>query len=242
MILTLSPLLRAGAGATTLGPGPAAAANTNRSAEGEVPESPGSAHQERRSTRVPNAGRSSLDRIIIYRLGSLGDTVAALPCFHLIERSYPNAERVVLTNFPPSSKATPLEVILKPGAFIHSSIPYPLGLRSPKQIVELAKLVRGRQAHTLIYLAASRRVAAAWRDVAFFRMCGFDQIIGAPLSKDLQANRTDYAGNLEHESHRLARTLRALGEIDLEDRAWWDLRLTAQEHAAAQNQLGKMCE
>ena len=39
----------------------------------------------------------AIKKILIYRIGSLGDTIVALPCFHLIERLYPNAERVLLT-------------------------------------------------------------------------------------------------------------------------------------------------
>ncbi len=74
-------------------------------------------------------------RIVIYRLGSLGDTIAALPCFHLIERAYPDAERIVLTNVPVSSKAAPLEAVLKAGGFIHRSIPYPLGVRTQQDLL-----------------------------------------------------------------------------------------------------------
>jgi len=56
-----------------------------------------------------------VERVLIYRLGSLGDTVAALPCFHLIERAFPDAERLVLTNVPVSTKAAPLcEMAVKP--------------------------------------------------------------------------------------------------------------------------------
>ena len=48
---------------------------------------------------------SPVRKVLIYRLGSLGDTVVALPCFHLIERTFPGAERVLLTNFPVHAKA-----------------------------------------------------------------------------------------------------------------------------------------
>ena len=51
-------------------------------------------------------------RILIYRLGSLGDTVVALPCFRLIRSHYPEAEITVLTNIPVSGKAAPLKACL----------------------------------------------------------------------------------------------------------------------------------
>ena len=41
-------------------------------------------------------------RIAIYRLGSLGATMVAISCFHRVEQTWPDAERIVLTNFPVS--------------------------------------------------------------------------------------------------------------------------------------------
>jgi heptosyltransferase-3 len=179
-----------------------------------------------------------MDKIVIYRLGSLGDTVAALPCFHLIEQTFPDRERIVLTNVPVSSKAAPLEVILKDGGFIHGSIAYPLGLRDPAALGRLAGKLRRLGADTLVYLAESRGLTIAWRDIAYFKLCGFKRIVGAPITADLQKNRVDVAGELEHESHRLGRTLTKLGLIDFGDRAWWDLRLTKEEQMAADAALG----
>lgn len=169
------------------------------------------------------------DRVVIYRLGSLGDTIAALPCFHLIERAYPDAERLVLTNVPVSSKAAPLEVILRDGGFIHGAIPYPVGMRDPRALGRLGRTLRGLGTDTLIYLAAARGLNVARRDVAYFRLCGFRRIIGAPTTAALQANTVDPSGLLEQESKRLARTVARLGPVDLADRDWWDLRLTADE-------------
>jgi heptosyltransferase-3 len=181
--------------------------------------------------------RGRPERVIIYRLGSIGDAVVALPCFHLIESVYPNAERIALTNVPVSSKAAPLEAVLKDGGFIHGSIPYRVGLRSPLQLRRLAKELRDQEADTIIYLT-SRGGVSAWRDVAFFGMCGFKNIVGAPLDSDLQVDRVGKDGYLERESHRLARSLQTIGAIDLSDRSNWDLRLTEREHAAAAERLG----
>jgi len=177
---------------------------------------------------------------MIYRLGSLGDTVASLPCFHLIERAFPDAERLVLTNVPVSDNAAPLEVILREGGFIHGTVAYPVGLRDPRALVRLAQKLRRQGADTLVYLAASRGLATVWRDVAYFKFCGFHRIIGAPTTPDLQRNRVDAGGELERESHRLGRTLAELGPINFGGRAWWDLRLTDAEQAAGATALGSL--
>jgi heptosyltransferase-3 len=181
-----------------------------------------------------------MERVIIYRLGSLGDTVAALPCFHLVEQAFPNAERLVLTNVPVSRKAAPLEIILKDGGFIHGSIPYPIGLRDPRALRGLMHELRHQGADTLVYMAASRGLPAVWRDIAYFKLCGFRRIIGAPVTTDLQNNRIMSRGDLERESHRLGRTLAELGSINFDDRSWWDLRLTKAEENVSDTALGAL--
>lgn len=179
---------------------------------------------------------SSKRKVVIYRLGSLGDTIVALPCFHRIAQAMPQAERIVLTNFPVSSKAAPLEGILGGSGLIARTIDYPVGERSVSGLWALIKRLRALQADTMIYLTPPRGLLAAWRDVVFFRLCGFKLIIGAPLSADLQANRNSGGalGDVEPECERLARCLAGLGPINLQDRALWDLRLTESEREVAE--------
>jgi heptosyltransferase-3 len=179
-----------------------------------------------------------MNPVIIYRLGSMGDTVTALPCFHLIERAFPQQERLVLTNVPVASNAAPLELILKDGGFIHAAISYPVGVRDPLTLVRLMRELRGQRAEVLVYLTESRGLASTWRDVAYFRACGFRRIIGAPVTTDLQKNRVSENGDVERESHRLGRTLEELGTIDWTDRAWWDLRLSELEQKDGISALG----
>jgi heptosyltransferase-3 len=174
-------------------------------------------------------------RIVIYRLGSLGDTVVALPCFHKVAQVWPDAERIVLTNFPVSSKAAPLEVILREGGLIHAAIAYPVGTRSIHELWNLARHLRGLHADVLVYLTPARGLLNAYRDWSFFKLCGFKSIVGTPLTNDLQRCRqigTDTAGDVrvvERESDRLARCLNELGYIDLDGLDAWDLRLSERE-------------
>jgi heptosyltransferase-3 len=174
-------------------------------------------------------------RIVIYRLGSLGDTVMALPCFHKVAQIWPEAERIVLTNFPVSSKAAPLEVILREGGLIHEAIAYPVGTRSVGELWRLVRVLRDLHADVLVYLTPARGLINAFRDWLFFKLCGFKEIIGVPLSDDLQTCRrvgADASGVLkveERECERLARCLLALGPINLDDPEMWDLRLTDRE-------------
>jgi ADP-heptose:LPS heptosyltransferase len=181
---------------------------------------------------------SDADRpVLIYRLGSLGDSVVALPCFHAIGRAFPGP-RIAVTNVPVSSKAAALEVILGPGGFVDGAIDYPVGTRSPRRLWNLRKAIRATGARTLVYLAAPRGRPALLRDLLFFRLCGLTTIIGAPRGEDLQCRET--ADGLEQECKRLVRTLAALEPIDLDDRANWDLRFTPAERARAAGALAPL--
>ena len=169
-------------------------------------------------------------RIVIFRLGSLGDTIVALPCFNKIVECYPDNERIALTNIPVSSQAASLQSILGPGGFIHETIEYRVGTRSFGELSALRQRLRGLEADTLIYLGGGRSVSAVYRDILFFRACGFSRIIGAPTTRALSFGRRNADNGLfEHEGSRLARCLAALGPIDPGSAAARNLRLTSEE-------------
>lgn len=178
-------------------------------------------------------------RVLIYRLGSLGDTVVSLPCLHLVARLYPRAERRLLTNQPTGGKAAPVELVLgESGLVTGSAIHYPAGTRNPSALFRLRRDIRAFDPDLLVYLTESRGVAAALRDVAFFRTCGIGRVIGAPLSSDLAAHRYLLREKRwEREAERLARCLAPLGDAQLDKRENWDLRFTPAERSRAEAAL-----
>ena len=173
--------------------------------------------------------------MLVYRLGSLGDTVVALPCFHLIARTFPGAHRALLTNIPINAKAPAAAAVIGSTGLIHEYIHYPVGVRNPWHLAKLAFTLLRYRADVLIYLAAPRGPEALARDLRFFRLCGIRHIYGIP-SGDLAENLLDrQTGLLEPEASRLARTLQPLGDALLDDQASWDLLLSQSEKAAAAN-------
>jgi len=174
-----------------------------------------------------------VNTIFIFRLGSLGDTIITLPFFHRIAELYPNDRRIVLTNIPVAANAAPLRGVLDGSGLVHDYISYPIGLRSPARLLELARTLARTGSHTLIYMQKVETVARAYRDFVFFRLCGFRNIIGAPLTVDLQQGYYDpVSGVAEPECERLARCLARLGPFDLQAKKMWDLHLTLDELAA----------
>jgi heptosyltransferase III len=178
------------------------------------------------------APKSPSAPVVIYRLGSLGDAIVALPCFHRVAQIFPDAERVVLTNVPVASVAPPFEAVLGRGHLVSQYVAYPVGLRSLKELWSLRARLKAIGASTLVYMGARRGLLSAWRDLIFFRLCGFSRIVGIPLTQELQENRVDPAtGFVEPECERLARALASLGPIDLKNLDAWDLMLSAEELA-----------
>jgi len=186
------------------------------------------------ATSPTDAERSGVKRVLVYRLGSLGDTLVALPALHLVERAFPNAERRMLTNFPVSSKAPAAAAVLGDSGLIHSYERYTVGTRNPLQLLSLAWRIRRFRPDVLVYMMAGRGMAAAQRDAKFFRAaCGIARLVGVPLTEDMQLCRVDADGVLEPEASRLARNLHELGDGQLDEAASWDMRLNAAEYAKA---------
>ena len=126
---------------------------------------------------------TQVQRVLIYRLGSLGDTVVALPCLHHIARAFPNAERRLLTNIPVHAKAPAAAAVLGDSGLIHDYIDYPVGMRKLREVLAVRAAIRDFRPQVLIYLSSLRGYLSAQRDKLFFRLCGIPELIGFPKSK-----------------------------------------------------------
>jgi ADP-heptose:LPS heptosyltransferase len=180
------------------------------------------------------------ETILIFRIGSLGDTVVALPCFHRIARSFPNARRILVTDTPASAKAAPAESVVGGTGLIDDVIYFPPPPRRWRDFARLRAEIRRTGARTLVYVA-DRPLGSVLRDVLFFRAAGLRQIIGSPLARDLRRLRVDrMTGDTEREAERLVRCLAPLGPVDLDDPGAWDLRLQASELRTADTALAAL--
>ncbi len=180
----------------------------------------------------------SIERVLIYRLGSLGDTLIALPALHLIARAFPDAERRMLTNFPVNAKAPPAAAILENTGLVHDYLSYAVGTRNPRELTALWWQILRWRPQVLVYCGVNRGVDSARRDAQFFRLCGIPRLVGVPLTDDMQQNRYDPGANLfEPEAARIARNLCDLGDAHLERPESWDLHLTDPERARARAAL-----
>jgi heptosyltransferase III len=182
----------------------------------------------------------SVKRVLIYRLGSLGDTVVALPCFHLIERTYPTAQRILLTNFPIHSKAPASAAVLGDSGLVHGYMRYTVGTRNPVELLRVIWEIRRFAPDVLVYLRPVREMPNAYRDRRFFRWAGIKRIVGLPGPAELIDIVDPATGAYTPEAIRLARTVRELGDAAPERLSNWSLRLTAAETDVAKAALGEL--
>lgn len=175
--------------------------------------------------------------VLIYRIGSIGDTIVSLPALKLIARAFPNTNRILLTNFPGGGEA-PVKSIIDNMGLAHSYIQYPIGTRNVREFWRLRSQLAALRVEALIYLTPRRTLLSVLRDVAFFRACGVSRIIGAPLDPALRGCRPDSrTGRWEQEGERLARCLTSIGDAQLDDVRSWSLELTDLERSAANEAL-----
>ena len=182
-------------------------------------------------------------RILIFRPGSLGDTVVALPCFHLLARLFPNADRRVLTNVPGKSVQVAVESVLNGSGLTHGyfAVDYRQSQKNVYVQWSLWKQIRQWKPDLLIHLTDLRNLRRLAAEFAFFKFCGVRRIVGMPLQRELRGHGCNSEqSRFEHEAARLARCLSALGDARVDDPASWDLRLRDEERRRADAALAPL--
>ena len=178
-------------------------------------------------------------RVIVYRIGSMGDTLAVLPAFHLVRRAFPEAHITLLTNIPVAAKAAPMTAILGDGYFFNDMLAYPTSLRDFAKLSDLRKVIKAGRYDCLVYLTEPKGgIFTSIRDWLFFRFCGIRRVVGVPFSRrTLRPVRVAGSAMFVSETTRVLECVRELGAVDLKDAEWWDLRLAPAEIAGAESLL-----
>ena len=180
-------------------------------------------------------------RVLVFLLGSLGDTVVALPALHLIARRFADAERRVLTHYGVSEKAASMKALLDGSGLIHGYFQFVPRSREFGSMLRLAAEIRRWKPDVVVHLHEPRGMLRSFRDTAFFRLCGIRKMYGVPMRRDLQVSRlVPNTLRYEHRAEYLARSLVDLGDSRLADSKSWSLGLTRAEEAVAQRSLSPL--
>jgi ADP-heptose:LPS heptosyltransferase len=188
------------------------------------------------------------NRILVYRIGSLGDTIVALPAFCAVRENFPNAFVALLNNAHEDSKRVMAQSVLPSEGLFDAWLTYPTGFSGTASLKERLKLLfelRSYKFDTLVYLAPRLRTRKqVKRDLFFFRLAGIQNFLGhhglpSPLP---QKENEKPLPLIEHEADHLLYRLslsglktRASGEGSM------DLRLSESELSKAQHWLEENC-
>ena len=120
---------------------------------------------------------SELRRILVFRIGHLGDTIVALPAFWTLRKTFPNAKLTLLSNEDPENPhyISPRNVLPEKGLF-DSYLSYPNRLANPLSALKLAGQIRLGRFDAVFYLMPrGRSPKQIVRDKKFFRLAGIDR-------------------------------------------------------------------
>ncbi|MEP7300055.1 MAG: glycosyltransferase family 9 protein [Caldimonas sp.] len=125
------------------------------------------------------------DKVLVYHIGSLGDTLMALPALWALRELWPCATLVLATKRTPLKHVVVADAILEGTGLFSQVIAYPgtrYGGGTWSQRLRQAWLLARLRAHrfdTAVYLAPSERAPEqVVRDERFFRLAGIRSLIG----------------------------------------------------------------
>jgi ADP-heptose:LPS heptosyltransferase len=123
-------------------------------------------------------------RILVFRIGSMGDALVALPSFKALRKREPDAEIILLTNAPTGGgvKAAPSFLVLQGSGAVDSYLEYKQG-NHPIHMLRLLFALRTLKLDKAVYLMPLRSKRQRLRDALFLRLAGCRVIEGIEASK-----------------------------------------------------------
>ena len=116
-------------------------------------------------------------QILIYNIGSLGDTLVAVPALWAVRDNFPDAHITMLTDEQPGRALVQACDIFDGSGLIDDYIVYPVG--NPAAMARLLLQLRSRKYDSLVYLIrAYANDLRIRRDKLFFRLAGIKRCIG----------------------------------------------------------------
>ncbi len=190
-----------------------------------------------------------MDRILIFRIGHLGDTLVALPAIWAVRNAYPHAKLTYLSNADPKNPHyVSARNVLPEDGLLDDWMSYPANLGrwdTAKASLKLALEIRRRRFNAVIYLMTRNRTPEQiGRDLKFFRLAGISNVIGAEYVRGnfLTTEIPKPTPEVESEGEFLLSSLRS-GGIEVSDPAPPpEMLLTADEKAVAGDWLSRHFE
>jgi hypothetical protein len=182
---------------------------------------------------------TSPKRIVVFRIGQLGDTIVALPAMWLVRKNYPAAYMALLCDRHPGKTHVVASDLLRGSRIFDEYLSYPVSesgefMRSGRMATLLAN-IRRKNFDTLVYLAPTNRTTEQIaRDHRFFSLAGIRNFIGMHGFEPLEPKQEgEPMVSSPPESELLFRRLETTGlKAESGDRSRMDLGLGEADEAA----------
>ncbi|MGA9754314.1 MAG: hypothetical protein WBV23_04145, partial [Desulfobaccales bacterium] len=131
-------------------------------------------------------------RILIYRIGNLGDIICSLPAMMAVRRNFPHAWIGLLTNNGEDG-CDDAQAILADNEFLDAIMSYSSGkIRQGRYILHLARDLRRLNIDLLIYFGHSKNTRRRLlRDWLFFRLVVGGKLLGFRLTQPVRMQVKD---------------------------------------------------
>ena len=186
-------------------------------------------------------------RILVFRIGQLGDTIVALPAMWLVRKSYPAAYMALLCDRHPGKTHVIASDLLRGSHIFDEYLSYPVSesgeFMRRGRMAGLLTAIRSRRFDTLIYLAPTNRTPdQIARDRRFFSIAGIRNFVGMHGFEHFQPRQDGQPMPMApRESDLLLRRLAASGlVVRPEDESRMDLGLGPDDDAPVMAWLEKL--
>jgi asparagine synthase (glutamine-hydrolysing) len=177
-------------------------------------------------------------RILIYRIGQLGDTIVALPSMWAVRKQFPKAHLALLSDSHRKSGYVRSTDLLDGSGIFDEYLDYPVetGVRKTMQGWQLIRDLRKREFDTVVYLAPSNRSPRqVARDRWFFRAAGIQTFIGMDGFPELPSRRLGLPlENSPREVDLLLKRVSFSGVTAAKNPPEFELRVGVREEALVQ--------
>ncbi len=171
-----------------------------------------------------------VQRILIFRRGSIGDAVVSLPALLGIRNHSPEAELAILTNAPVMGRAAHIESILGRTELISEYFSLPPGGGGFSSMLQVKSAIKLWSPDKLIYLSEPSSLVSLVKELLFFKICGINNIVAMPFAQSIREYQVKSEKLWESESER---QLRAVGLP-------WPDKVEINFNADEQNQADKI--
>jgi heptosyltransferase III len=191
-----------------------------------------------------------LKRILVFRIGHLGDTLVSLPAFWAIRKSFPDSHLTLLSNVDANNPEYVLaRSVLPENVLFDDWLNYPFSSKKIQSLQGLTKLLlklRLNKYDAVVYMMTRNRLEKQIkRDIKFFRLAGIKHIFGAEYLRNnlLDRNAIRPLADVEPESEFLLKCLTEEKFLQINDlQLDANMKLSVDEENFADNWLKNNCD